>query len=87
MVAAGDVGMDGGGAELREQGLRAADIVSAQQAARRPATSATDAMASRGSFSATITLATEDGRNLGQFVTPFVNEENAANPPVRSDPL
>lgn len=75
------------GAELREQGLRAADIVSAQQAASRTATSATDAMASRGSFSATITLATEDGRNLGQFVTPFVNEENAANPPVRSDPL
>lgn len=75
------------GAELREQGLRASDIVSAQQAASRTATSAQDAMDRRGSFSATITLATEDGRNLGQFVTPFVNEENAANPPVRSDPL
>lgn len=73
------------GAELREQNLRASDIVSAQQAASRAATSASEAMDRRGSFSATITLATEDGRNLGQYVTPFVNEENAANPPVRSD--
>ena len=73
------------GAELREQNLRASDIVSAQQAASRAATSAAEAMDRRGSFSATITLATEDGRNLGQYVTPFVNEENAANPPVRSD--
>lgn len=75
------------GAELREQNLRATDIVSAQQAASRSATSAVDAMANRGSFSAKITLATEDGRNLGQYLTPFVNEENAANPPVRSDTL
>lgn len=75
------------GAELRERGLQASDIVSAQQAASRTATSAQDALDRRGSFSATITLATEDGRNLGQYVTPFVNEENAANPPVRSDPL
>ena len=75
------------GAELREQNLRASDIVSAQQAASRAATSASEAMDRRGSFSATITLATEDGRNLGQYVTPFVNEENAANPPVRSDPF
>ena len=75
------------GAELRERGLQASDIVSAQQAASRTATSAQNALDRRGSFSATITLATEDGRNLGQFVTPFVNEENAANPPVRSDPL
>ena len=75
------------GAELREKNLRATDIVSASQAAARNATYAVDAMANRGSFSATITLATEDGRNLGQYLTPFVNEENAANPPVRSDPL
>lgn len=75
------------GAELREKNLQATDIVSASQAAARNATYAVDAMANRGSFSATITLATEDGRNLGQYLTPFVNEENAANPPVRSDPL
>lgn len=75
------------GAELREKNLRATDIVSASQAAARNATYAVDAMANRGSFSARITLATEDGRNLGQYLTPFVNEENAANPPVRSDPL
>lgn len=43
--------------------------------------------AAGGNFTATITLATEDGRNLGQFVTPFVNEENRANPEVVSDAL
>ena len=75
------------GAELREQNLRAADIVSAQQAASREATRAADAMAYRGSFSATVTMRTEDGRNMGSWMTQFVNEENAANPPVRSDPL
>lgn len=75
------------GAELREQNLRAMDIVSAQQAASRNATSAQDAMANRGSFSATVTMRTEDGRNMGSWITQFVNEENAANPPVRSDPL
>lgn len=75
------------GAELREQGLRATDIVSAQQAASRAATSAGEAMERRGSFSATLTLRTEDGRNLGQYLTPFVNEENRANPEVTSDPL
>lgn len=37
--------------------------------------------------SATITLQTDDGRRLGQYVTEFVNEENAANPPVESDLL
>lgn len=49
--------------------------------------SSADTMANRGNFSATITLATEDGRNLGRFVTPFVNEENKSNPEVVSDRL
>lgn len=38
-------------------------------------------------FTAQITMKTEDGRNMGSWMTQFVNEENAANPPVRSDDL
>lgn len=38
-------------------------------------------------FRAQITMKTEDGRNMGSWMTQFVNEENAANPPVRSDDL
>ena len=39
------------------------------------------------SFKATITLATEDGREFGKYVAPFVSEENKSNPEVVSDPL
>ena len=38
-------------------------------------------------FSATITMKTEDGRNMGSWMTRFVNEENAANPQIVSDPI
>lgn len=74
-------------AELSTKSVTNASGLTESQIAARMATSAVDVMSGRGSFSATITLATEDGRNLGQYVTPFVNEENAANPPVRSDPF
>lgn len=43
--------------------------------------------ADRGVFSATITMKTEDGRNMGSWMTRFVNEENAANPQVVSDAI
>lgn len=41
----------------------------------------------RSSFAATITMKTEDGRSMGSWMTRFVNEENAANPQIVSDPL
>lgn len=72
------------GAELREQNLRAADIVSAQQAAGRSATNAADAMASRGSITTVINV---DGREIARATQPYLREENQANPEVVSDTL
>ena len=72
-------------ANVTEPRSGASDAVLAEAASALNALRAERAAQGGGHFTATVTLATEDGRNLGQFVTPFVNEENAANPPVRSD--
>lgn len=73
------------GAELRERGITSSDIDRAAATISGGYASAGESRRGGDHFTATVTLATEDGRNLGQYVTPFVNEENAANPPVRSD--
>ena len=72
------------GAELREQGLRATDIVSAQQAASRNATSAGDAMDRRGSITTVINI---DGREVARATQPYLREEDRSNPEVVSDAL
>lgn len=72
-------------ASVTEPRSGASDAVLAEAASALNALRAERSAQGGGHFTATVTLATEDGRNLGQFVTPFVNEENAANPPVRSD--
>ena len=72
------------GADLRERGLRAADIVSAQQAASRTATYAADAMANRGSITTVINI---DGKEVARATQPYLREENKANPEVVSDRL
>lgn len=72
------------GAELREQGLRATDIVSAQQAASRNATSAVDAMGNRGSITTVINI---DGREVARATQPYLREEDRSNPEVVSDAL
>lgn len=72
------------GAELREQNLRATDIVSATQAAARDATAAADSMANRGSITTVINV---DGREIARATQPYLREENQANPEVVSDTL
>ena len=72
------------GAELREQGLRATDIVSAQQAASRAATSAGEAMDRRGSITTVINI---DGREVARATQPYLREEDRSNPEVVSDAL
>lgn len=64
------------GAELREQNLRATDIVSAQQAASRNATSAADSMAARGA-GITINLTTTlDGEVVARNQTTYTARQN-----------
>lgn len=72
------------GAELREQGLRATDIVSAQQATSRAATSAGEAMDRRGSITTVINI---DGREVARATQPYLREEDRSNPEVVSDAL
>lgn len=72
------------GAELREQGLRATDIVSAQQAASRAATSAGEAMDRRGSITTVINI---DGREVARATQSYLREEDRSNPEVVSDAL
>ena len=72
------------GAELRDLGMRATDVVSAQQAASRNATSAADAMANRGSITTVINI---DGREVARATQPYLREEDKANPEVVSDRL
>lgn len=62
----------------------ARDVFTASQAAANAALQASGKF-DYDTFGATITLQTADGRALGQYVTEFVNEENAANPQARSD--
>ena len=62
----------------------ARDVFTASQAAANATLQATGRW-DYDSFGATITLKTEDGRAFGQYMTEFVNEENAANPQARSD--
>lgn len=64
------------GSELREQTLRAIDIVSAQQAASRNATSAADSMAARGA-GITINLTTTlDGEVVARNQTTYTARQN-----------
>ena len=72
-------------ADLGSKSIDGSYGLSDAQIAARQATSSSDSMAGRGSFSATITMKTEDGRNVASWMTQFVNEENAANPQIRSD--
>lgn len=64
------------GAELREQNLRATDIVSAQQAASRNATNAADSMAARGA-GITINLTTTlDGEVVARNQATYTARQN-----------